>query len=264
MLCRHCKNESLAKLVDLGAAPPSNAYLSYDHVYQPELFIPLRVFVCDSCWLVQTEDFIEEEDLFQSDYAYFSSYSETWINHAREYAERMVSEMQLGCEAKVCEVASNDGYLLQFFDQKGIQCIGVEPTAATATAARQKGLTVIQDFFGTDLADSMRNECGQIDLMAANKVLAHVPDINDFVEGFARLLTDDGVATFEFPHLVNLIKGFQPDTIYHEHYSYLSFIAATNIKRNGLSAFNVENTDTRRQSPCFCSEIRKRTAPCKC
>lgn len=245
MNCRHCGAVLHLPLIDLGTAPPSNAYLSADELKGPEKWYPLRVLVCESCWLVQTEDFLDRESLFSGDYAYFSSYSSSWLEHAERYVGNMAERFGLGAESLHVEVASNDGYLLQFSRQRGIPCLGIEPTASTASAAREKGIETREAFFCVALAEQLREEGLQADLMTANNVLAHVPDINDFVRGFAVLLKHDGVATFEFPHLVRLIDEAQFDTIYHEHYSYLSLTAVERIfASNGLKLFDVEQLPT--------------------
>lgn len=212
---------------------------------RPEKWFPLRVVVCESCWLVQAEAYSQASELFNDEYAYFSSFSTQWLKHAETYAQTMVERFGLGSGSHVVEIASNDGYLLQFFQQRGIPCLGIEPTASTAAASRQKGIRTIEEFFGARLASELANQGLQADLMAANNVLAHVPDINDFAAGFAILLKPQGVATFEFPHLMNLIEGNQFDTIYHEHFSYLSFTAVQTIfAANGLNIFDVEEHPT--------------------
>ena len=245
MKCRHCGSSLSLPLIDLGTAPPSNAYLSQEMLAQPEQWFPLRVLVCESCWLAQTEDFVGREHLFDSDYAYFSSFSDTWLAHARHYVDSMVERFDIGADSMHVEIASNDGYLLQFTRERGIPCLGIEPTASTARASRDKGIETLEAFFGVDLAERLRAEGMQADLMTANNVLAHVPDIDDFVRGFALLLKPQGVATFEFPHLIRLIEESQFDTIYHEHYSYLSLAAVDGIFRDcELEVFDVERLPT--------------------
>lgn len=245
MKCRHCQTELTLPLIDLGAAPPSNAYLTQQTLHRPEKHFPLRVLVCTECWLVQTEDYAGAEELFDADYAYFSSYSTTWLKHAERYVTDMAARYGLNANSHIIEVAANDGYLLQYVKVKGIPCLGIEPTTSTANAARAKDIEIVEAFFGVKLASHLVTQGKQADLMIANNVLAHVPDINDFVSGFAILLKPDGVATFEFPHLLRLVAENQFDTIYHEHYSYLSLLAVQLIfERNGLRVFDVEELNT--------------------
>lgn len=245
MKCRHCATDLTLPLIDLGSAPPSNAYLSEDGLHRPERWFPLRVLVCERCWLAQTEDFAAVDELFTADYAYFSSFSTTWLAHANIYVENMIARYGLTPSNTVVEIAANDGYLLQYVKARGILCYGVEPTASTAAVARANGLEIVESFFGAALAAELVTSGRQADLIAANNVLAHVPDINDFVRGFALLLKPAGVATFEFPHLLRLLAGSQFDTIYHEHYSYLSLTAVDRIfTANGLQVFDVEELPT--------------------
>ncbi len=232
-----------APFLDLGTAPPSNSYLAEADLDKPELWYPLVIRVCRQCLLVQTEDFAGRETFFSESYAYFSSFSQSWLLHAERYVEQMVARFGLGPQSHVVEIAANDGYLLQYVKARGIACLGVEPTKSTATAARAKGIEIVEEFFGQALAEKLAAEGKQADVMAANNVLAHVPDINDFVGGFARLLKPDGVATFEFPHILNMIGENQFDTAYHEHFSYLSLLAVARIfAANGLRVFDVEKT----------------------
>lgn len=245
MKCRHCKADLALTMIDLGSSPPSNAYLTEAALHAPEIWFPLRVLVCTHCWLAQTEDHAGREMLFAHNYAYFSSFSTSWLAHAERYVEDMVARYRLGPVSMVVEVAANDGYLLQYVTARDIPCYGVEPTASTAAVARSKGIDVVEEFFGVELARRLASENGQADLIAANNVLAHVPDINDFVAGFTILLKAHGVATFEFPHLMRLVAGNQFDTIYHEHYSYLSLTAVQGIfAANGLTVFDVEELQT--------------------
>jgi 2-polyprenyl-3-methyl-5-hydroxy-6-metoxy-1,4-benzoquinol methylase len=245
MKCRHCDATVTLPFVDLGSSPPSNAYLTPAQLQAPESYYPLRVLVCESCWLVQTEDFAGFDDMFSSEYAYFSSFSSTMMQHVKTYSQDMTARFGLDAKSCVVEVASNDGYLLKNFKAAGIPCYGVEPTASTAKAARDIGIESIEEFFGQALAKRLAAEGRQADLTAANNVLAHVPDINDFVRGFEILLKPQGVSTFEFPHLMNLVKDAQFDTIYHEHFSYLSLTAVRTIfKANGLDVFDVEEIPT--------------------
>jgi 2-polyprenyl-3-methyl-5-hydroxy-6-metoxy-1,4-benzoquinol methylase len=245
MKCRHCGSELKLPLVDLGSAPPSNAYLTEQTLRAPEKWFPLRVLVCEHCWLVQTEDFAQVHELFGADYAYFSGFSSSWLAHCKRYVANMVARFGLSTASHVVEVAANDGYLLQYVQARHIPCTGIEPTASTATAARAKGIPMVEEFFSVRLAQEFASLGKQADLTVANNVLAHVPDINDFVAGFAVLLKPQGVATFEFPHLLRLIAENQFDTIYHEHFSYLSLTAVNRIFAvNGLIVFDVEEHPT--------------------
>jgi len=243
--CRHCGSELHLPFLDLGNAPPSNAYLTEEAVRAPEIWFPLRILVCESCWLVQTEDHAGREALFTQDYAYFSSFSTTWLAHAKRYVGQMIERFGLNASSCVVEVAANDGYLLQYVKQAGLSCYGIEPTTSTASAARSKGIDIVERFFGVELAEELVQAGRQADLMVANNVLAHVPDINDFVLGFTRLLKPQGVVTFEFPHLLRMVQENQFDTAYHEHYSYLSLTAVQRIfSANGLTVFDVEELPT--------------------
>ncbi|WP_223529778.1 class I SAM-dependent methyltransferase [Pseudomonas sp. GL-R-19] len=245
MNCRGCATALTLPLIDLGTSPPSNAYVRVDQLEQAEQWVPLKVAVCQQCWLVQTEDYTSADSLFDAEYAYFSSFSSTWLAHAERYVAEMVERFGLSADSRVVEVAANDGYLLQYVAGRGIPCLGVEPTRSTAQAAREKGLEIRELFFGRDTAAQLKSEGWGADLMAANNVLAHVPDINDFLGGFATLLKPTGVATFEFPQLLTLMAGQQFDTLYHEHYSYLSLTAVQTLcERNGLQVFDVSQLPT--------------------
>lgn len=245
MKCRHCKSELSHQFIDLGFAPPSNAYLHPAGLSAPETYYPLRVMVCDQCWLVQTEDYAHHGELFNHEYAYFSSTSSSWLAHARRYVEDMVTRFHLDANSLVVELAANDGYLLQYVQQRAIPCVGIEPTRSTAAAARSKGIRIVEEFFGRTLATRLRASEGAADLIAANNVLAHVPDINDFVGGIQILLSEQGTATLEFPHLLNLLRLTQFDTIYHEHFSYLSLGVVERIATSqGLRVYDVEKLDT--------------------
>lgn len=245
MKCRHCNTPLVHDFVNLGSAPPSNAYLSEDMLAKPEIWYPLCVKYCDQCWLVQTEDFADRETFFSENYAYFSSMSSSWLDHAKKYADTMSERFNLSTTSMVVEIASNDGYLLRNFNFANIPCLGVEPTLACAEAARAIGIETIVEFFGVKLAQKLKINGYGADLTAANNVLAHVPDINDFVSGFRELLKDHGIATFEFPHFLNLVQQNQFDTIYHEHFSYLSLTSVKTVfEANGLSIFDVEQIET--------------------
>ncbi len=245
MKCRHCAAPVTLPMADLGTAPPSNAYLREPALHAPERWYPLRVLVCERCWLVQTEDFAAADALFDAEYAYFSSFSSSWLAHAQAYVDGMAERLALGPHSHVVEVAANDGYLLQYVAARGIPCLGVEPTASTAAAARARGIEVVERFFGVELARELVAQGHCADLTVANNVLAHVPDINDFVAGFAVLLKPQGVATFEFPHLLQLVQQCQFDTLYHEHFSYLSLTAVQRIfAANGLVVTDVQELPT--------------------
>lgn len=262
MKCRHCFSELTHTFLDLGFAPPSNAYLTKDDLIKPEKYYPLKVMVCDKCWLVQTEDYAQADELFDSEYAYFSSTSTGWLEHAKRYAEKMTQELGLNENSLVIEVASNDGYLLKNFVEKKIPCLGIEPTASTAKVAKELGIPVLQEFFGEKLGMQLSQEGRQADLIAGNNVYAHVPDINDFTLGLAAALKPGGTITLEFPHLMRLIEFNQFDTIYHEHFSYLSLYAVLQIfKTAGLRILNVEELPTHGGSlrifGCHMDDIRK-------
>ena len=245
MKCRHCQAEVSLPLVDLGRQPSSNAYLSADLLDATETTHPLRAFVCEQCWLVQTEDFADPTDLFAHDYAYFSSTSTTWCDHAKAYVSMIAERLGLTHDTFVVEIASNDGYLLRHFVARGIPCLGIEPTASTAKAAEAAGVPTLQEFFGTALARRMAAEDRQADLVIGNNVLAHVPDINDFARGLAILLKPGGTITLEFPSLRILVEQTLFDTIYHEHFSYLSLSAVDRIFRAvGLRVWDVEECTT--------------------
>lgn len=245
MNCRHCHTPLQHPFLDLGHAPPSNAYLSVTDLFRPERYYPLRLRVCENCWLVQTEDYAEAGELFDAAYAYFSSTSSGWVEHARRYAERMTARLALGADSRVIEVASNDGYLLQHFVAAGVPCIGVEPTASTADVAERLGIPVIREFFGESLGRRLAGQGQQADLLVGNNVFAHVPDINDFARGLKAALKPGGTLTLEFPHLLRLIELVQFDTVYHEHFSYLSLFSAQRIlEAAGLRICDVEELST--------------------
>ncbi|MFC7334990.1 class I SAM-dependent methyltransferase [Rhodocista pekingensis] len=242
--CRACGAPLRHSFVDLGKTPLANSYLDPDRAGRPEPVYDLHARVCDACFLVQVEDVVPAEAIF-TDYAYFSSYSESWVEHARRYALGMIERFGLDGRSQVVEVASNDGYLLRHFVAAGIPVLGIEPAANVAAVARAQGVPTETVFFGRETAGALRDRGLTADLIAANNVLAHVPDINGFVAGIATLLKPAGVWTVEFPHLLNLIEQVQFDTIYHEHFSYLSLLAVESIlERNGLRAFDVEELPT--------------------
>ncbi len=242
--CRACGTDLKHTLVDLGLSPLANSYVPLDQADQTDPSYPLHARVCSNCFLVQVDDVVPPSDIF-SHYAYFSSYSSSWVEHARDYSETATERLGLGEDSFVVEVASNDGYLLQHFVAKSIPVLGVEPAANVAREAEKKGVKSLVAFFGKKTAEKVVAEHGHANLTAANNVLAHVPDINDFVSGFAAVLADDGVSTFEFPHLLNLLEKTQFDTIYHEHFSYLSLYAVEKcFESNGLKVFDVEEIPT--------------------
>ena len=245
MNCRHCKAPLAQTFVDLGSAPPSNAYLSEASLTRPERTYPLKVMVCELCWLVQTVDYAAADELFSADYAYFSSTSSGWVAHAARYTEAMIARLNLTRRSFVVEVACNDGYLLKNFVKANIPCLGIEPTASTAAAAEALGVPVLREFFGEALGKRLAADGKQADLIAGNNVYAHVPDINDFTRGLKAALKISGTITLEFPHLMRLIQYAQFDTIYHEHFSYLSLYTAQRIfAGSGLRVFDVEELPT--------------------
>jgi 2-polyprenyl-3-methyl-5-hydroxy-6-metoxy-1,4-benzoquinol methylase len=242
--CRLCSTPLHHVFCDLGSSPLSNSYLQADQLLAGESFYPLTVYVCDNCLLVQLPEFEAPESIF-SDYAYFSSYSESWLRHAAQYVEEASAEFDLGPQSLVTEVASNDGYLLKNFVARGVPVRGIEPAANVAAVAEANGVPTLVRFFGTALADELAGSGGQTDLLIANNVLAHVPDLNDFIRGMARLLRPSGVATVEFPHLLRLVEERQFDTIYHEHFSYFSlFTASEAFARHGLTVYDVRQLPT--------------------
>jgi len=245
MNCRHCNTPLEHVFLDLGFAPPSNAYLVEADLQAPEQYFPLKLFVCDKCWLVQTEDYARSDELFTKDYAYFSSTSTTWLAHAKSYVDMISSRLGLGTQSFVIEVASNDGYLLKNFVASGVPCLGVEPTDSTAAAAEALGVPVAREFFGQQFAGKLVASGKQADLIIGNNVYAHVPDINDFTMGMKTALKPGGTITLEFPHLMSLMRLNQFDTVYHEHYSYLSLQSVKAIfAKAGLRVCDVEQIST--------------------
>lgn len=245
MNCRHCSAPLEHNFLDLGFAPPSNAYLSYEDLTKPEKYYPLKTKVCTQCWLVQTEDYAKADELFNSDYAYFSSTSSGWLDHATRYAVKMIKDLQLSKDSMVIEVASNDGYLLKNFVAAGVPCLGIEPTKSTADAAEKLGIPVLHEFFGERLGKQLAIQGKQADLIVGNNVYAHVPDINDFTRGLKAALKEGGTITLEFPHLMRLLEFTQFDTVYHEHFSYLSLFTVDRIfKSAGLRVWDVEELST--------------------
>lgn len=261
MNCRHCSTPLKHVFLDLGFAPPSNAYLNAADLQAPEQYFPLKLFVCDQCWLVQTEDYSRSDELFTKDYAYFSSVSTTWLAHARSYVDMITARLGLGANSFVIEVASNDGYLLKNFVASGVPCLGVEPTDSTAAVAEAAGIPVAREFFGQDFAGKLVKSGRQADLIIGNNVYAHVPDINDFTAGMKTALKPGGTITIEFPHLMSLMRLNQFDTVYHEHYSYLSLQSVKAIfARTGLRVCDVEQITTHggslRVYGCHADDVR--------
>ena len=264
MKCRHCATPLENTFLDLGFAPPSNAYLTEDELNLPEKYYPLKVNVCSNCWLVQTEDYAQAGELFSPDYAYFSSTSTSWLAHSKQYAAIIIDRLGLSKASLVVEVASNDGYLLRNFLEAEIPCLGIEPTNSTATAAEALGIPVVREFFGEELGKRLAKEGKQADLIVGNNVYAHVPDINDFTKGLKAALKQDGTITLEFPHLMKLIEDIQFDTVYHEHFSYLSLFTVERIfKVAGLRIFDVEQLSTHGGSlriyGCHVGDVRTTT-----
>jgi 2-polyprenyl-3-methyl-5-hydroxy-6-metoxy-1,4-benzoquinol methylase len=242
--CRFCSTSLRAMMVDLGMSPLANAYLTAEQLHQMEPFYPLRVYVCQRCWLVQLEAFTAPESIF-SDYAYFSSYSDSWLQHAKAYVEMAVERFNLTATSQVVEIASNDGYLLQYFVTQGIPVLGIEPAENVAAAAQQHGIQTLVRFFGEDLAKQLVAHGTQADLVVGNNVLAHVPQLNDFVSGLKKVLKPHGVITMEFPHLLRLMAEKQFDTIYHEHFSYFSLRTVRAVfAAHGLTLFDVDELPT--------------------
>ena len=242
--CRSCSAPLSEVLVDLGSSPLANSYLEPEKMQQGEVYYPLCVYLCHRCWLAQLPEFESSEGIF-SDYAYFSSFSDSWLDHARRYVDAMAERFGLGEGSRVIEIASNDGYLLQYFKARNIPCLGIEPAANVAQAAVAKGIPTRVEFFGTDCANKLAAQGEKADLLLGNNVLAHVPNLNDFVAGLKIALAEGGVLTMEFPHLLRLMDENQFDTIYHEHFSYFSLVAVERVfARHGLTLFDVEELDT--------------------
>jgi hypothetical protein len=245
MICRHCAEPVQHTFLDLGFAPPSNAYLAAGDLHLPERYFPLRLKVCTNCWLVQTDTDPGASELFSPDYAYFSSTSLTWLDHAARYADKIAQRLQLNRASFVIEVASNDGYLLRNFLAAEIPCLGIEPTNSTATVAESLGIPVLREFFSEALGKRIADEGKPADLIIGNNVFAHVPEINDFVRGLKEALKPNGTITLEFPHLMRLIENTEFDTVYHEHFSYFSLHAVSRIlEAAGLRLWDVEELPT--------------------
>lgn len=245
MNCRFCSKQLTHQFVDLGSSPPSNSFLSAKELNEPETYFPLKLFVCDECFLVQIDEYKKAGEIFGKEYAYFSSYSTSWLAHCKRYTNEMINRFGYTSDSLVIEIASNDGYLLQYFKELNVPVLGIEPTESTAKVAREKGIETAVEFFGVAFAKKLLSENKRADLLLGNNVLAHVPDINDFIAGLAIVLKQEGVITMEFPHLMQLVKFNQFDTIYHEHFSYFSFLTVETIfRKHGLTIFDVEEIPT--------------------
>jgi C-methyltransferase C-terminal domain/Putative zinc binding domain/Methyltransferase domain len=245
MKCRFCHHKLTHEFIDLVNAPPSNSFLTKKQLSEPEIFYPLKLMLCEECWLVQVDEYKKSEEIFNQNYAYFSSYSTSWLEHAKRYVEMIIDRFGFDENSQVIEIASNDGYLLQYFQLKQIPVLGIEPATNVAMSAQEKGIETIEDFFGVNLANRLVSQDKMADLIIGNNVFAHVPDVNDFAAGLKIALKDNGVITLEFPHLMQLIEQNLFDTIYHEHFSYLSFsIAKLIFEKHGLELFDVEQIST--------------------
>ncbi|MDQ6763127.1 MAG: class I SAM-dependent methyltransferase [Bacteroidota bacterium] len=245
MNCRFCKAPLEHVFIDLNNSPASNSFLTKDQLNEPETFYPLKVFTCTNCFLVQVDEYKKSDAIFNNEYVYFSSYSTSWLAHSKAYVKKMIERFRFDNNSLVIELASNDGYLLQYFKEQQIPVLGIEPTANTAEVAIQKSIETVVDFFGVKLANKLSEEGRKADLLLGNNVLAHVPDIVDFVKGMKILLKDSGIITMEFPHLMQLINNNQFDTIYHEHFSYLSLYTVKQIFESaGLVIFDVDEIPT--------------------
>ncbi|HEX6890661.1 MAG TPA: class I SAM-dependent methyltransferase [Chryseolinea sp.] len=245
MNCRFCKEPLTHKFVDLINCPPSNSFLSLEQLNEPEIYYPLTIYACSNCHLVQLDEYKKPEEIFNSDYVYFSSYSKSWVQHARHYVEDMIERFKYNENSFVIEIASNDGYLLQHFRDRGVPVLGIEPTKNTANVAILKGIPTISEYFGSAFAKKLKQQRQKGNLLIGNNVLAHVPDIDDFVEGLKLALRRDGVVTMEFPHILRLVEDCQFDTIYHEHYSYLSFTTVKKVfEAHDLDMFDVQEMPT--------------------
>jgi SAM-dependent methyltransferase len=245
MNCRFCGKPLIREFIDLVNAPPSNAFLTQEQLNEPEVFYPLKLYVCDGCFLVQIDEYKNSQDIFNAGYVYFSSFSTTCLLHAKTYVDMMIDRFGYDRNSQIVEIASNDGYLLQYFHKKGIPTLGIEPAEGTALAARKKGIETLGEFFGRRLAQRLADHGRRADLLIGNNVLAHVPDLHDFVAGLKMALKPQGIITMEFPHLMQLVDDGLFDIIYHEHFSYLSFMTVRLIFRHhGLEVFDVEELPT--------------------
>jgi 2-polyprenyl-3-methyl-5-hydroxy-6-metoxy-1,4-benzoquinol methylase len=245
MKCRFCSGEKLNLFIDLGMSPPSNSFLTIEQLNNPEVYLPLKLWICNDCFLVQIDEYKNAREIFNNDYAYFSSYSTTWLKHSKNYVDMISNRLNLNGESLVIEIASNDGYLLQYFKEKSISCLGIEPTVNTAKVAKEKGINTLTEYFTESKAKQVAIEFGKADLILGNNVFAHVPDINNFVKGLKELLNDSGTVTLEFPHLFKLIENNQYDTIYHEHFWYFSVYSLQNVfKEHKLTIYDIEELPT--------------------
>lgn len=245
MKCRFCSSELKYEFIDLGMSPPSNSYLSREDLNKEEIYYPLKLWLCENCYLVQIDEFKTAREIFNNDYAYFSSYSTMWLDHAKNYVDMITERLSLTERSSVLEIASNDGYLLQFFKKKNIPCLGVEPTGNTAKVAIDKGIETLIEYFTFDLSNKIKEQRNKFDLIIGNNVFAHVPDINDFVSGLKVLLNERGTITLEFPHLLKLMENNQFDTIYHEHFWYFSLFALQRVfEKHLLKIYDVEELPT--------------------
>ena len=245
MKCRFCDNHLTNIFIDLGSSPPSNSYLSKENLNKPEAFYPLKIFLCENCFLVQIDEYKKSSEIFSDEYVYFSSYSSSWLSHAKDYVDMVIERFGINQDWFIIEIASNDGYLLQYFQKANIPCLGIEPSLKTAAVAKEKKIVVIEDYFGTKLAKNMVSKDTRADLLIGNNVLAHVPNIKDFIKGLKILLNDTGIITMEFTHLMQLIDKNLFDTMYHEHFSYLSLMTVKQIfEAFGLDLFDVEEIST--------------------
>jgi len=241
MNCRFCTTPLTSEFLDLVNSPASNSFLTKEQLNEPEIFYPLKLFVCDSCRLVQIDEYKKSDDIFDKNYIYFSSFSTSWVEHAKNYVDMISSRLKLNQDSFVIEIAANDGYLLQYIKENNIPCLGIEPTSSTAKVAREKGIEILEEFFSLALAKSLK----KADLILGNNVLAHVPDINDFVAGLKEVLAVEGTITMEFPHLLRLIEEMQFDTVYHEHFSYFSLYTVMQIfKSQDLDIYDVDELPT--------------------
>jgi len=245
MKCRFCSSENLNLFIDLGMSPPSNSFLTIEQLNNPEVYFPLKLWICNECFLVQIDEYKNALEIFNNDYAYFSSYSTSWLKHSKNYVNMISNRLNLNGKSLVIEIASNDGYLLQYFKEKSIPCLGIEPTANTAKVAKEKGINTLTEYFTESKAKQVAINFGKADLILGNNVFAHVPDINDFVKGLKELLKDSGTITLEFPHILTLIENNQYDTIYHEHFWYFSVYSLQNVfNKHQLSIYDIEELPT--------------------